>query len=150
MSLFTRRNGSARTPDLAFCAFVLCLKTGWRAPLPQPPMHEPGEPSTNGRYSARIASAMLPQMVGLRYLAVLRFRARLLGRLRHTGGDAGFERTDPAAAHGHRVAVRAGQLDHAAVARTLEPDHPFDVDDMAAVDAHEAAGVEARLHVADC
>src|SRR5580700_9790675 len=63
--------------------------------------------------------------------------------------DAGFERTDPAAADRDRVAVRRRQLDEAAVAGALEPDHPLDVDDVAAMHAHEPGGVEPRFHVAD-
>src|SRR5262249_48687099 len=56
---------------------------------------------------------------------------------------------DAAAAHRNGVALIGVQLNHLPVAGTLAPDHAIDVDDMAAVDTHEALAVEPCLDLAD-
>src|SRR6267154_6876214 len=74
---------------------------------------------------------------------------RVPGDLGHPGADTRLEPADPAAAHRHRVAVDGIELDQAAVAGPFQPDHALDFDDMAAVDADEACGIEPGLDVAD-
>src|SRR5271170_7076173 len=63
--------------------------------------------------------------------------------------DARFQPSDAAAAHRHRIVVRSVHLDQFIVAGTLIADHAVDIDDMTAMDADEAAFVEAGLDVAD-
>src|ERR1700722_6831349 len=58
-----------------------------------------------------------------------------------------LEPADSAAAHPHGRAVR--QLDRAAVAGALDADHPVEIDDVTAVHAGEAPGIEAGFDLAD-
>ena len=55
----------------------------------------------------------------------------------------------PAAADRHGVGLQGGQLDQAGIAHALQPDDAVDIDDMAAMDADEAVGVQPRLDDAD-
>src|SRR5580700_4668173 len=64
-------------------------------------------------------------------------------------GDPRFEPADPAPADRHRIILSGIHLDHFTVAGALVADHPLDIDDVAAMDAHEAVLVEALLDVAD-
>src|SRR3979409_1372036 len=63
--------------------------------------------------------------------------------------EPGLEPANPAATDGHGVTIRTRQLDDAIVARPLQSGDEADVDDMAAMDADEAAGIQARFDVAD-
>src|SRR5262249_18812650 len=65
-------------------------------------------------------------------------------------GNPGLERAHTAARHRHRIAILRGELDQPAVSGSLEADYAIEVDDVAAVHAHEAGGVETRFDVTDC
>src|SRR5262245_38084315 len=79
-------------------------------------------PCTNGCIFARTASCVLTHFGDLK-------RDRLGLR-----SNPGLQPADPAAAHRHHIGVRGGELDQAAVAGALEPNHALDIDDVAAVD----------------
>src|ERR1700730_13124517 len=63
--------------------------------------------------------------------------------------NPGLERAHAAARHRNRIAILRGELDQAAVSGPLQADHAVEVDDVAAVHADEAGGVEPRFDVAD-
>src|SRR5580692_7059150 len=65
------------------------------------------------------------------------------------GSDPRFEPADPAPADRHRIILSGVHLDHFVVAGAPIADHPLDIDDVAAMDAHEAVLVQALLDVAD-
>src|SRR3984957_6321110 len=60
--------------------------------------------------------------------------------------EARLEPADSAAAHRHGPGVR--QLDRAPVARARDADHPVEIDDVTAVHAGEAPGIEAGFDLA--
>src|SRR5215468_2379624 len=62
---------------------------------------------------------------------------------------AGAQASEATAADRYGIAIASRQFDDAIVAGAPEPDHPVQVDDMAAVDPHEPGAVETPFDVAD-
>src|ERR1700688_1191713 len=75
--------------------------------------------------------------------------ASAAGTAAERDGEAGFEPGQPAAAYRHGIGLARGELDDTGVARALKAGDAVEGDDVAAVDAHEAGGIEALLHDPD-
>src|SRR3984957_17293424 len=116
-------------------------------------MHETPGFCTNGGELARIASECLTYWPRRRrLLSRCKMMAAAQPGIRIVAGqrrDPRFEPADAAPADRHRVILPGVHLDHFVVAGSLVADHSLDIDDVAAMDAHEAVLVEAGFHIAD-
>src|SRR5271156_2557637 len=118
-------------------------------------MHGPPLVRTNGAVDARIAEELLTQsrIKPETEAGLLRCKMPAVQRrVRIRAGERGHPRPeprDPAPADRHGIIVRGVHLDQFVVAGPLVADHAIDVDDVAAMNAHEAVFVEPRFDVAD-